>query len=208
MPKTSNKTGLVGWARRSHVVLALTAISSILITLAATSDAVDKIAVRIGLKPSALQLAADDARARFSRELLHAAWYRHYLMFRYVALVRGNNPDGDKEKVWSKYTEVLEEWNGNRLINELSLKQFYGEAKRDEFTRHIQPEFTELHSCLEGLRMPTSSFRCPLSPQRDIAAIEKALGRLQHDIRCFAEGFPDLTSTAETPPPAKCFAGG
>lgn len=185
-------------ARHSNFVVTALAIVAVITYIGTATDAFEKFAVMIGLRADALQVAADkDARAHFSRELSRAAWYRVWLMYRYVALVKEKNSDADKERVWSKYTEVLEDWNRDLLVNDLSLKQYYGDRKRNELMRRIQPQFASLHRCLEVLRTPTSSFSCSISPDKDIAAIEKALHRLQHDIYCFATAFPEPATLAD-----------
>ena len=126
-------------------------------------------------------------------------------MFRYVALVKENNPDSDREAVWTKYQEVLTDWNRDLLVNEISVLQYYGDVKSDDFFR-IQQQFTILHSCLESLRTPKSSFSCRLSPDRDIAAINKGIAHLRHAIYCFANGLPENTRPGN-PSPRECRAG-
>jgi len=208
MIQEADETGWIGRVRRSHIVVTMAALGGLVVGIASTTEAIDKIAIWTGLKPNALQLAADDARARFSRELSRAAWYRYYLMFRYLALVKGKNPESDRERVWNKYQEALEDWNRDLVLNELSLRQYYGGEKSSELKHRIQPQFSKLHSCLEGLHAPQSTFPCPLSPGRSIPVIEKGLDHLRHDIYCFVMGFPETNAAPGEPAPRECLSGG
>ena len=198
MTENPVETGWMGRVRRSHIIAVMAALASIIAIVASTTEAIDKIAVWTGIKPDAMQLADNDARAHFSREFSRAAWHRYWLMFRYVALVEGKSPDSDRERLLSKYEEVLEEWNRDLVVNELSLKQYYGDEKRDVLKQRIEPEFSELHACIEGLRTPTMSFRCRISAERDIAAIKKGLHRLRHDIYCLIMGLPEKPNRLST----------
>ncbi len=176
--------------QRSPFVLTLAALAGLVVGIASATEAVDKIAIWVGLKPNALQLARDDERARFSRELTRAAWHRLFSMRRYVLAAKGGYAEEDREKEWSVYSTVLGEWNRDLMVNILSLEQHYGSAKRDEFEQSIQREFGRLHYCIEGLRRPASDLRCELSATRDIAVIEHGLDLLNRQLYGFVSGLP------------------
>jgi hypothetical protein len=171
--------------------LTIAALVGLLAGIATTTEAVDKILIWVGLKPNALQLAKDDERARFSRELAKAAWNRLFVMQRYVSAVKQNYPQIEQDKEWERYIAALLDWNRDLMFNILSLQQYYGTAKRNEFEYGIQPQFGQLHSCLAILRRPSPKVRCPLSETNDIAVIESGFETLNNDLYCFVSGLPD-----------------
>jgi hypothetical protein len=190
MSKT-NRTFWLERVRRSSIGLTIAGLAGLLIGIAATTEAVDKIFIWAGLKPNALQLAKDDERAKFSRELARAAWNRLFVMQRYVSAVKENYPQVDQDKEWERYVTTLLDWNRDVMFNILSLQQYYGTAKRNEFEYGIQPQFGKLHSCLVVLRRPSPNTRCPLTETNDIAVIESGFQSLNNDLYCFVSGLPD-----------------
>ncbi|WP_205215856.1 hypothetical protein, partial [Azospirillum brasilense] len=55
-------------------------------------DFADKLQVLLGFKPDSLQIAAEDAKGRFSRELTRSAWKRMFWMRRYGLAVEDGLP--------------------------------------------------------------------------------------------------------------------
>jgi len=177
--------------KESTLGLTVAGAFGLLVGVASTTEAIDKLAVWTGLKANALQLAKADEKAAYSTQLTRAAWHRLFLMRRYVLAVKSNFSEGDRAKEWDKYSISLEAWNRDLMVNILSLSQYYGEAKRNEFENTIQPAFGKIHYCLEGLRYPSSGPICKVSSTRDIAAIERALDSLNGQLYCFVSGLPD-----------------
>lgn len=177
--------------RNSRLALAAVAIAGVLGGIASTTEAVDKITIWVGLKPNALQLARDHEKTQFSRDLTRAAWGRLFLMRRYLTGAQNNFSDAQREKEWERYSNALDEWNRDLMVNILLLQQLYGASKRKEFEERIQPAFGDLHRCLESLRHPSADLQCPLSASKDLAAIEKAINRLNAQLYCFVSGLPD-----------------
>src|SRR5262245_2925878 len=70
--------------RSSPVGLTVSALVALLIGAAAATDAFDKLLIWSGVKPNALQLAEDNDRGRFSRDLTRSAWRRLFWMRRQV----------------------------------------------------------------------------------------------------------------------------
>jgi hypothetical protein len=170
--------------RRSSLGLSVAALAGILIGVSATTDAVDKISIWVGLKKNALDLARDNDRSRFSRDLTKAAWGRLFAMQRVVYAVENNFSDDERTREWNAYTAVLRNWNRDLMVNILLLQQFYGTEKRNEFENIIQPQFGKINSCLEGLKHPSSSPACKLSD------IKSALKYLNEQLYCFVSGLP------------------
>jgi hypothetical protein len=152
--------------------VAFVALLGLLATIGTATDAIDQIAIFLGVKPNALQLSEDDERARFSREFTRAAWQRLFLMRRYVLAVKNNYQEAEQEKEWSAYSVALTEWNRDLMVNILSFEQHYGNEKRKDFEQSIQPAFGKLHTCIEGIKRPSSNVPCLLSASRKIAVIE------------------------------------
>jgi hypothetical protein len=177
--------------RSSRLGLVAIVLAGVLGGIASTTEAVDKIAIWVGIRPNALQLARDHEKAQFSRELTKAAWSRLFLMRRYLLGAKNNYGEAQREKEWERYLTALDEWNRDLMVNILSLQQLYGTSKRREFEERIQPAFGHLHDCLEALRHPSSDWQCPLSATRDIAAIEKGMDRLNAQLYCFVSGLPE-----------------
>jgi len=191
--------------QRSPWTLAIVAVGAVLTGLAAWTQAIDTLLLFTGIKPNALQLARDDERARFSRELTRAAWNRLFAMRRYVSTVEAGYPALDQDRTWERYASIFEEWNRDLMVNILSLEQHYhGYGKREEFENVILPAFTTIHRCLEGLRRPTTTIECELSKARDINSINKALEQLNQNLYCFVFGLPD---PKRQDPKARCFNG-
>jgi hypothetical protein len=187
--------------QRSPWTLALVAIGAALTGLAAWTQAIDTVLLFTGVKPNALQLARDDERARFSRDLTRAAWHRLFSMRRYVSMLEAGYPALDQDRAWERYAAIFEEWNRDLMVNILSLEQHYhGYGKREEFENVILPAFTSLHKCLEGLRRPATTIECEMSKTRDINVINQALERLNQDLHCFVFGLPD----PKQDPKARC----
>jgi hypothetical protein len=146
----SDKPGhQANWFRRlqrSPWTLAIVAVGAVLTGLAAWTQAIDTLLLFTGIKPNALQLARDDERARFSRELTRAAWNRLFAMRRYVSTVEAGYPALDQDRTWERYASIFEEWNRDLMVNILSLEQHYhGYGKREEFEKVILPAFTTIH---------------------------------------------------------------
>jgi hypothetical protein len=189
--------------RRSPWVLTIVAVGAILTGLAAWTQAIDTLLLFTGVKPNALQLARDDERARFSRDLTRAAWHRLSAMRRYVSTVEAGYPALDQDRAWERYAAIFEEWNRDLMVNILSLEQHYhGYGKREQFEKVVLPTFATIHQCLEGLRRPTTTIDCELSKTRDIDVINQALERLNQDLYCFVFGLPD---PRREDPKARCF---
>ena len=172
--------------QRSPWTLAIVAVGAVLTGLAAWTQAIDTLLLFTGIKPNALQLARDDERARFSRELTRAAWNRLFAMRRYVSTVEAGYPALDQDRTWERYASI------------------HGYGKREEFENVILPAFTTIHRCLEGLRRPTTTIECELSKARDINSINKALEQLNQNLYCFVFGLPD---PKRQDPKARCFNG-
>jgi hypothetical protein len=141
MSKRPDKAQWIRKISQSPFGLTVAVLAGLLAGIASTTEAVDKIAIWIGLKPNALQLAKDDERAKFSRELTKAAWNRLYVMQRYVSATKNNYSQADRDKEWERYVTTLLEWNRDLMVNILSLDQYYGTAKRNEFEHGIQQQF-------------------------------------------------------------------
>jgi hypothetical protein len=92
---------------------------------------------------------------------------------------------------WERYATVFEEWNRDLMVNILILQQQYGTTKRDQFENIIQPGFSSVHECLEGVRRPSTTIACPLSATHDIKVINGSLDRLNQDLYCFVTGLPE-----------------
>src|SRR5919197_4333395 len=135
--------------QRSPWAITILAVGAVLTGLAAWTQAIDTLLIFTGIKPNALQLTRDDERARFSRDLTRAAWYRLSAMRRYVSTVEAGYPAVDQDRAWERYAAIFEEWNRDLMVNILSLEQHYqGYGKREEFERVILPSFTTIHGCL------------------------------------------------------------
>lgn len=181
----------------STLGLSVTAIAGILIGAAATTDAVDKLLIWGGLKPNALELAQDDARGRFSRDITRAAWRRLFLMRRLLLAFRSDFLEDEKDEIWRSYLKSLEEWNSDLMVNILSLQRYYGTEKRDQFERQIQGQFGRIHNCLESLRHPEGKVACRISPTRDLNSIAAAIDRLNASLYLFVSGLPDKTGAGK-----------
>lgn len=179
--------------KSTRIGLTVTAVAGLLIAAAATTDATDKLLIWTHIEPDALQLAENNARGQFSRDLTQSAWRRLFWMRRLVLAAEAKFTDQEKNEIWASYLKSLEEWNSNLMINILSLQRYYGSARRQLFERKIQHDFGEIHYCLEALRHPAGTMSCKLSTDRDPKAIEGAIDRLNSVLYCFVSGLPDET---------------
>jgi hypothetical protein len=182
---TGSEAGWLSRIRNSSFGLTLIALAGIAAGVASTTEAVDKIAISVGLKKNSLQLAQDDEKAKFSRELIRLTWQRLYLMRRYVLAIEQNYSSAERDKDWDRYLAVLEAWNRDLMVNILGLNQHYGEAKSADFEHGIQPQFGALHYCLESLHTQGSKLTCKLSSTKDLGAIKRGLDGLNVDLYCF-----------------------
>jgi hypothetical protein len=114
-----------------------------------------------------------------------------YLMRRYLLAVKSNYVESEIAKEWDRYLVALEEWNGNLMVNILSLNQYYGDEKRYEFEGKIQPAFGKIHYCIERLRDPKHSVACRLSEKPTVAEIEAAIDGLNVQLYCFVSGLSE-----------------
>jgi hypothetical protein len=191
MDKQEDRPLWIERIRHSRFGLTLAAFAVLIAGVASTTEAVDKIAIWLRIKPNALQLAKDDERARFSRELTKAAWHRMFVMQRYASTVKNDYTEIERNREWDRYVAILLEWNRDLMVNILSLEQHYGADKRNEFEYGIQPRFGQLHSCLVVLHRPSPGIQCSLSPTADIEAIEGGFAQLNNELYCFVSGLPD-----------------
>jgi hypothetical protein len=180
--------------KQSSLGVTIAAVAGLLVGMAATTDSIDKLSVWVGLKPNALQLAKESEKAQFSRDLTRLAWQRMFSMRRYVLALKENYSEGERSKEWEKYLSVLEIWNRELMVNILSLDQYYGSSKRDEFEGVIQPAFGQLHYCIESLRYPGAKVECKVSASKDVSAIEGAIDKLNGQLYRFVSGLPNKES--------------
>jgi hypothetical protein len=103
--------------RRSRWGLSIVAAGGILTGLAASTDAINKLLVFTGIKPNALQLAREDERTRFSRDLIRAAWFRLFVTRRYVTTIQLGYGAVDQDHAWERYVAAVEEWNRDLMVN-------------------------------------------------------------------------------------------
>lgn len=176
----------ITWIR---VVLAF--LAGTLVALASTVNAVDRLMIWFKFAPDALQLAHEDARARFSREFVRAAWGRWFLMQRYISAIEIELSPEDKSKIWARYLEARDEWNRDLMVNILSIDQFYGADKRYLFEGPIQSIFGSLHACLASLHYERPQVACPISKSRELKAIKDQHERLNFLLYCFATGLSE-----------------
>jgi hypothetical protein len=162
-----------------------------IVALASTFDAADRLLVRFKIVPDALQLGHEDARSKFSRDLLRAAWGRWFLMQRYISAVEVELSSEDKSKIWVRYLEARDEWNRDLMVNILSIGQFYGADKRELFEGPIQSAFGSIHLCLASLHYDRPSISCAISTSRNVKEINRAHERLNRLLYCFATGLSD-----------------
>ena len=103
-------------------------------------------------EPGALELAHDNAKASFSRDLARSAWARIYWMKRYAQVAELGLPEDELNGIWTGYLQSLADWNENLMVNVISLETFYGADKRRQFEQNVQPAFGDLHACLIRIR--------------------------------------------------------
>ena len=153
--------------RRSWLGLTIASIAVIFVGFANLTDAIDKALVFFHLKPDALDLARDDERSRFARELMRLAWQRLATMNKYRVMVEREYPQSEQDTAWQQYAAVFDEWNRDLMANIIGLEQEYNQGKSSQFENRIQPAFTQLHDCIQGMRRPSDKIPCFLSLSHD-----------------------------------------
>ncbi|WP_188261985.1 hypothetical protein [Azospirillum tabaci] len=189
--------------RQKPEIAAVVAISGLIVAAVSFGkdvlDLADKAQVQLGLKPDSLQIANEDAKGKFSRELTRSAWRRMFWMRRYGLAVEDGLPTQDRKDTWESYLKVLDEWNADLMVNIMLINKYYGLEKRRFFEQKIQPQFGELHSCINRLHYKEiyekkNSSTCKFSGQNSEEEIQNAvefrkrLDSLNIDLYCFVSG--------------------
>jgi hypothetical protein len=157
---------------------------------AALSHNVNDILLGLKIKTAdALVVAADDAKSKFTQELIRAAWNRIYWLRRYLLVVSHQYPQAEQEDTWNSYISSTTKWNTDLMVNIMLLNTYYGEGRSVYFERKIQEDFRGIHYCLERLRHPTLKFNeCQ---KDDILSIMNRIKLLNDDLYCFVTGLSD-----------------
>jgi hypothetical protein len=113
------------------------------------TDSLDKIAVWSKLKADSFQIAKANEKQKFSRDLTRAMWQRLYLSDQVLAQIKATNvPSSEREKTWDRYKASVDDWNGDLMVNILSIAEYYTHEKRFQFEAFVQPRFSYIHGCL------------------------------------------------------------
>ncbi|WP_205215805.1 hypothetical protein, partial [Azospirillum brasilense] len=105
----------------------------------------------------------------------------------------------DRKDTWDNYIKILDEWNSDLMINIMLIDKYYGTDKRRFFEETIQPQFGELHSCMNRLHYrdiyeKKNMSSCGFSQQNDGSAVQNAvefrkrMDKLNVDLYCFVSG--------------------
>ena len=183
-------SALVSRAASSPLGLTAIALAIIVVGLGNFTDALDKLLVFLHVKPDALEIAHDDERSRFSRDLMRLAWYRLAAMNKYRVMVEKTYPQSEQDSAWQQYATVFDEWNQNLMVNIVGLQQNYNEAKSSQFESSIQSAFTTYHNCLQGVRHPNDNIACAVSPTHDPRQLELFSKWINYNLYCFVVGLP------------------
>jgi hypothetical protein len=178
-------------------------------------EAIDKTLVFFHVKPNALEIARDDERSKFSRDLMRLLWRRLAAMDKYrVKATDESFSQAERDSAWQGYVSVFDEWQGELMLNIISLKKYYGDEKSSVFegetaeiledkTAGIQGHFNLYHNCLERIRTKNSDFQCKAVEidqngdltERSLCKLETMAKIINGNIYCFITGLPKDKAT-------------
>src|SRR4051812_15276198 len=109
------KTNWLERLKMSNLGLVVALSIGLLTGLAASFESFDRILVGLGFKPNALELARREDRAKFSQNLIRAAWHRMFLMRRILSLQTATSAAAlqQLENVRKDYDASFQQWNSD-----------------------------------------------------------------------------------------------
>jgi len=186
--QTRTRLERMQWWLGNNPLLSVVALAaSLVIGVGAVVKALNDIVVATGLKQEkALELAADNAKAEFSRHLVELAWRRLFWTRNFVRRVELSRPAAELDYSWNRYLDSAAEWSADIMVDINGLERYYaGSEKPAQFDR-IRVEFLALETLLVKLRTATDT---PASAEL-IAQAKSLTDKINIDLYFFALNRP------------------
>jgi len=188
--------------RRSRLGLTAATLAVFLTAIAGVTDSINTIGIWLHLRPDALDVSEGSEKENFSREIIRSIWEQLYWSRKVLDLETQRPPvdPAERDRAWTRYQSIVDQWNRDLMVNILSLQQYYGSARRTIFEREIQPKFREIDACLAVIsgRRATGRWKCA-SDHAVPTALNGFIDRFANRLYCFASGLPDAMDAGGCP---------
>jgi hypothetical protein len=140
-------------AALNHPLVAILVIAATaIIAFNQFAAAMSSLAERTGIRPDALDLANENSKGAFSRQLTELAYRRIFWASNFTARLRRQAPQEDVGLAWQRYMDTVEEWSANLVNSQQQLRNYYGDDKEREFTACIHKGFRLIHRRVVDMR--------------------------------------------------------
>ena len=199
---TETKSRLERFLYHNILTVLLVALGLGIIGIGNVVDGIDKTLVFFHVWPNALEIARDDERGRFSRDLMRLLWHQLAAMDRFREKAIANYSRAEQDSAWEEYVKVYDEWQKELMVNIIGLKQYYDNRKSHEFESDVRDSFNSYHNCIEHIRNPIDQqFTCEITKainfekectnKGDACRLEIASNTLKSNLYCFITGLPE-----------------
>ena len=93
------------------------------------------------IQEKTLQLAADNAKGDFSRQLIDLAWRRLFWSRNYVEKVHLRRPQSELDYSWNKHLDTVADWSAEYMVNVNGMEKFIRIQRKELSSKRFMRSF-------------------------------------------------------------------